>query len=105
VRLEPLYLASILPHPEFDAQRIKLSVKIGGEYRLRDIELRHRRKLAREVRRDPDALIQRVRNLTAQLADNVFDFSNRMAEEGMTNLTVTRLASALTTRAALVEKS
>jgi serine/threonine-protein kinase HipA len=102
VRLAPLYdLASILPYPEFDAQRIKLSMKIGGEYRLRDIGLRQWRKLAGEVRRDPDALVQRVRDLTAKLADTVADIGNRMADEGIGHATVTRLANALTTRAAL----
>ncbi len=105
VRLAPLYdLASILPYPEFDAQRIKLSMKIGGEYRLRNIGPRHWRKLAAEVRRDPDALIERVRNITAQLADNVADVSNRMADEGITHATVNRLAEALTARTALCRK-
>ncbi len=101
-RLAPLYdLASILPYPEFDAQRIKLSMKIGNEYRLRDIGLRQWHKLAGEVRRDPDALIQRVRDLTGQLADHVTDIRNRMEDEGLTHATITRLAKALTARAAL----
>lgn len=105
VRLAPLYdVASILPYPEFDAERIKLSMKIGREYRLRDIGSRQWRKLAGEVRRDPDALIERVRSITAQLPDNVTDVSNRIAQEGVTHATVTRLADVLTTRAALCGK-
>jgi serine/threonine-protein kinase HipA len=105
VRLAPLYdLTSILPYPEFDAQRIKLSMKIGGEYRLRDIGLRQWRKLAGEVRRDPDASIERVRNITAQFADNVLDVSDRMADEGIAHSTVTRLAEALIARADLCHK-
>jgi serine/threonine-protein kinase HipA len=105
VRLAPLYdLASILPYPEFDAQRIKLSMKIGGEYRLRDIGLRQWRKLAPEIHRDPDALVQRVRDITAHLADNVLPVANRMADEGVTHPTVTRLADTLKTRAALCHK-
>ena len=105
VRLAPLYdLASILPYPEFNAQRIKLSMKIGGEYRLRDIGLRQWLKLAGEVRRDADALVQRVQDLTAKLADTVADIGNRMAQEGVTHATVARLADALKTRTALCHK-
>jgi len=102
IRLAPLYdLASILPYPEFDDQRIKLSMKIGGEYRLREIGLRQWGKLAVEVRRDADPLIQRVRDLTAQIADHVADVRNQMEDEGLTHATVTRLAEALTARSAV----
>ena len=105
IRLAPLYdLASILPYPESDNQRIKLSMTIGGEYRLRDIGLRQWRQLAAEVRRDPDSLVQRVRDLTAQVADNVLQVSNRMADEGITHATVARLGHALTDRAALCRR-
>lgn len=101
VRLAPLYdIASILPYPDLDNQRIKLSMKIGGEYRLREIGPRQWRKLAAEVRRHPDALTRRVLDLTAQLADNVSAVRNRMEDEGLTHATITRLADALTTRAA-----
>ncbi len=74
---------------------------IGGEYRLRDIGLRQWRKLAVEVRRDADALVQRVRELTDQLADRVADFRNRVEDKGLTHFTVARLTEALTTRGAL----
>jgi serine/threonine-protein kinase HipA len=105
IRLAPLYdLASILPYPHIEAQRIKLSMKIGGEYRLRDIGLRHWGKLASELHLDPDATIQRVRNLTTQLADIIADVSSRMTEEGVAHPMLTRLAHALTTRAATCRK-
>jgi serine/threonine-protein kinase HipA len=105
IRLAPLYdLASILPYPEFDAQRIKLSMKIGGEYRLRDIGVSQWRKVAVELRRNPDALLERVREITANFADNVLSVANWMADEGVTHPTITRLADALTTRAALCHR-
>jgi hypothetical protein len=44
-----------------------------------------------EVRRNPDALLQRVRNLAAQLADNIAAIRNRMADEGITHATLVRL--------------
>jgi serine/threonine-protein kinase HipA len=47
VRLAPLYdVASVLPYPDIDIHRVKLSMKIGGEYRIRNIHLRHWRRLA-----------------------------------------------------------
>ena len=47
VRLAPLYdVASILPYPDIDIEKVKLSMKLGGEYRLRNITLHHWRKLA-----------------------------------------------------------
>jgi hypothetical protein len=79
-------------------------MKVGCKYRLRDTGLRQWRKLAYEVRRDPDALIQRVRNLTAQLSDHVSDIRNRMEDEGLTYATVTHLSEALTRRASLCQK-
>lgn len=105
IRLAPLYdLASILPYPDIDAQRIKLSMKIGGEYRLRDIGLRHWGKLGSELHFDSDKIVHRVRNLVAQLADNIVDVSNRMAKEGISHPTLARLATELTARAATCRK-
>jgi serine/threonine-protein kinase HipA len=53
VRLAPLYdVASILPYDEFDLQRVKLAMRIGGEYKLTQVGLRQWRKFARETRVD-----------------------------------------------------
>ena len=79
-------------------------MKIGGEYRLRDIGLRSMAQTRGEVRRDPDALVQRVQDLTAKLADTVADIGNHLAREGVTHATVARLADALKTRTALCHK-
>jgi serine/threonine-protein kinase HipA len=51
VRLAPLYdIASILPYDDVDVQKIKLAMKVGGEYKLNQIGLRQWQKFAREVR-------------------------------------------------------
>ncbi len=40
-RLAPLYgVASILAYEKYDVQKVKLLMRIGGEYRLRDIGVR-----------------------------------------------------------------
>jgi serine/threonine-protein kinase HipA len=101
VRLAPLYdLASVLPYPDIDIQKVKLSMKLGGEYRLRNIRLHHWRKLAEELRIDPDRLIQRTSDFARQLADHVPDIKNRMAGEGIAHPIIARLSDQLTARAA-----
>jgi serine/threonine-protein kinase HipA len=101
VRLAPLYdVASVLPYPDIDIERVKLSMKLGGEYRLRNIRLYHWRRLAEELHVNPDATIQRVDDLARQLADHIPDIRRRMTEEGLTHPVIARLADALTARAA-----
>ena len=54
VRLAPLYdVAGILPYDEFDMQKLKLAMQVGGEYQLGLIGLRQWQKFARETRLDP----------------------------------------------------
>ncbi|MFW6292410.1 MAG: HipA domain-containing protein [Spirochaetota bacterium] len=66
VRLAPLYdLASALPYPELDPQRLKLAMKIGAEYRLRRIGRAESAGAATRLRRDERGLIDRVRELAA----------------------------------------
>src|SRR5258708_18335609 len=101
VRLAPLYdVASVLPYPDIDIERVKLSMKLGGEYRLRNIRLYHSHRLGEELHVDPDATILRVDDFARQLADHVPDIKRRMTEEGLTHPIIARLADALTARAA-----
>jgi serine/threonine-protein kinase HipA len=101
VRLAPLYdVASVVPYQDINIDRVKLSMKLGGEYRLRNISLYHWRRLAQELHVDPDATIQRVDDFARHLADHVPDIRRRMTEEGLTHPIIARLADALTARAA-----
>ena len=54
VRLAPIYdVASVLPYaPQVQFQDVKLAMKIGGEYRLSEIGLRHWERFADENRID-----------------------------------------------------
>jgi serine/threonine-protein kinase HipA len=101
VRLAPLYdVASVLPYQDIDIERVKLSMRLGGEYRLRNIRLYHWRRLAEELRVDPDSMIQRADEFARQLADHIPDVRRRMTEEGLTHPIIAQLAEALTARAA-----
>jgi serine/threonine-protein kinase HipA len=100
VRLAPLYdLASVFPYSQIDIQRVKLSMKLGGEYRFRNIHLRHWRRQAEELGVDAGALVHRVDGLATQLAEHVSGVERSMREEGLTHPLIHRLAAKLTARA------
>jgi serine/threonine-protein kinase HipA len=100
VRLAPLYdLASALPYENIDRQRVKVSMKIGGEYRFRFIVARHWRKLAGEVHIDPDKILGRILALAAQLPDHAAAIERRMTAEGMNHPLIPRLTRGLVARA------
>jgi serine/threonine-protein kinase HipA len=105
VRLAPLYdVASILPYDNVDLHKVKLSMKIGGEYRLRDIQLNEWRKLARDVRGDVDALIGRIAAMAEQLPDALSTVRARAHGEGLDQPIIERLSGRLIERALACRK-
>ena len=106
VRLAPLYdMTSVLPYPDHDIQGVTLAMELGGEYRLRNIRLYHWRKMAEELRVDPDVLVQRVNDFASRLADHASAVSHRMLEEGLSNPIISRLADAVAVRATACQKT
>jgi serine/threonine-protein kinase HipA len=104
VRLAPLYdLASVLPYEKFDMRKIKLSMKIGGEYRLFDVGPRQWRKLARELRLDEDRLFSRIVRMAARLPDEATTERTRVRREGLAEPIIDRLAEKIIARAAVCE--
>lgn len=100
VRLAPLYdVASILPYDEFDLRKVKLAMKIGGEYKLSLIGLRQWQKFAREVRVEADELVELLASMAKQLPDEVNTARVRAREEGLDEAIVERLAAQLIERA------
>lgn len=98
-RLAPLYdVASILPYG-FDPRRVRLAMKIGGEYRLRDTGPRQWQKLARDLRLDAEVLFARIRDLSLALPDSVDDIRRRAEREGLDHPLIARLSNALIERA------
>jgi serine/threonine-protein kinase HipA len=99
VRLAPLYdLASALPYDQIDINCAKLSMRIGGEYRFRNIQTRHWRKMAEEIRLDSENMLQRLNRLTDELPDHAADIAKRMRKEGLHHSLIPRLAKMLTVR-------
>jgi serine/threonine-protein kinase HipA len=105
VRLAPLYdLASILPYQTVDVQKVKLAMKIGGEYRLRYIGLRNWKKFAVDLRLREDWLIGRIRAMAGSLPDHAATIQNELEAAGLLHGTITRLARRLKARASSCEK-
>ncbi len=100
VRLAPLYdIASILPYDNIDFHKVKLAMKIGGEYKLRNIIGRHWFKFAREVRVDFDLIIANLTNMTRRMPDEVLAALKRAKADGLTASILDRLSKLLIDRA------
>jgi serine/threonine-protein kinase HipA len=104
-RLAPLYdIASILPY-DFDPQKIRSAMKIGGEYRIRDIGPSQWRKLAKDVRLDADVLVTRIHDLARTLPDALADVCRSAEADGLDHPLIERLAAKLSERAQSCAKS
>jgi serine/threonine-protein kinase HipA len=71
MRLSPLYdIASAWPYPnQMPAKKMKLAMRIGRHYRLREIQPRHFEELATSCRYSPDALLAALADLATRLPD------------------------------------
>jgi serine/threonine-protein kinase HipA len=100
VRFAPLYdLASILPYEIVAIQKVRLAMKIGGNYRVRDIGLHQWEKLATENRVNAQRLISRLRDLSEALPDQVSSVRDDVLAEGLQHPLIHNLAKALHARA------
>ena len=101
VRLAPLYdLASALPYEYMDFQKLRLAMKIGRSYRLRDVGGRAWRRFAGDVRLDPDGLLHRIASLADRLPDDVTAVREEIASQGLKHRVIERLCDRVTERAA-----
>jgi serine/threonine-protein kinase HipA len=106
VRFAPLYdIASILAYPDIDPQKAKLVMKIGGEYRLRDIGYSEWRKQALELRMDSDELVIRARNMAAELPDYLSTEVNALQQSGLGHPIISTMTKTLTERALRITRT
>lgn len=101
VRLAPLYdIASALPYAELDPYRIKLAMKVGGKYRIRDIGPAEWTKLARGLRLDEEATVERIASLATTLLETVEHVFEEATRRGLDDAIVHQLEGAIVKRAA-----
>ena len=106
IRLAPLYdVASILPYDGIDLPKIKLVMKIGGEYKLSLIGRHQWQKFAREVRIDADELVERLAAMATRLPDEVNAARLSANKQGLNAPIIKKLAKQLTERAGACRKS
>lgn len=92
VRLAPLYdLSSALPYPELDQRRLKLAMKLGATYRVRDIAARNVTTLAKELGLDTELALVRARALAETMRAQVQLVAAGVRADGLNHPIVDRL--------------
>ncbi|MGC1299366.1 MAG: type II toxin-antitoxin system HipA family toxin [Alloacidobacterium sp.] len=100
VRLAPFYdLASVLPYKSVSLEKAKLAMKIGGEYRLKNIGVRNWQKLAAELRLDGAQLRERIQEMALLLSEQATTIEGKLVAEGLSHKILGQLAAKVKTRA------
>jgi serine/threonine-protein kinase HipA len=107
VRLTPLYdLASALPYPQrIDLQKARLAMKIGGSYRLREIQRSHWETCARDLRLPAASLIERAETMIAQMTEALPMVAHTLHEEGIVDPVIGKLEEGIGTHARACRES
>jgi serine/threonine-protein kinase HipA len=90
-------------HPQVQFEDAKLAMKIGGEYLLRDIRLKHWRRFAEENRLDFNQVRSRIADMAAKLPDLAATVRDQIAAEGAPHPLNGKLASIFADRAKWVQ--
>ena len=100
VRLAPLYdVASAFVYPQLDPNKLKLAMKVGGSYRIREIERRHWQQLARDVHAGPTRLVERALALAEAIPEAFARLRDEARRQGLTHSVIDRLAVQLEAQA------
>ncbi len=98
VRLAPLYdVASVLPYGTSTTHKLKLAMKVGNTYRVRDIDRRSWQQLAKACELHDTAVIERARELASQLPDTLVDLCAAARRDGLKHPVLKQLIAAVAT--------
>jgi serine/threonine-protein kinase HipA len=101
VRLAPLYdIATALPYHHLQVRKLKLAMRIGGEYRLWYIGRGEWERLAAAVGLDADRLTQRVGEVADAVPDLLVDTCAAVRAEGLDHPILGKLVDTVSTHAA-----
>lgn len=101
VRLAPLYdVASALPYPTtLDPYKIKLAMKVGGEYLVKKVGKRQWEKLADQIQMDRGDLLLRVMQMAERIPDLGSEVRRAAASDGISHPILAVLTDAVASRA------
>lgn len=100
VRLAPLYdVSSVLPYDDMYLPKMRMAMRIGGEYRLEGIIGRHWRRLAAENGLDPDEIVARIDDLALRAPAAFAAVADDPAVRGLASDLPARLADRVRARA------
>ncbi|MEQ9681207.1 MAG: hypothetical protein RLO49_00755, partial [Rhodospirillales bacterium] len=85
---------------DMDQKRLKLAMRVDGEYRLRDIAARDWSRLADRLGLPADGVLDRIGDLAGQLPDAAAAVRDEIAHEGLAHGIIDRLAERMAARAA-----
>jgi serine/threonine-protein kinase HipA len=92
IRLAPLYdIVSALPYHPLQVRKLKLAMRIGGEYRLWNIGRRDWERLAQAVGLEPEPLVRRVGEVAAAVPDLLATERRAAEAEGLAHPILARL--------------
>lgn len=97
VRLAPLYdVISVLPYPQrYHRSKIRLAMRVGGEYRMQYIRSRHWDRLAESVGVDPEQARSILTQLVAATPDAVASVAAHARRNGLDSGFVDRFSDAV----------
>jgi serine/threonine-protein kinase HipA len=105
VRLAPLYdVASVLPYPRFNVNRVKLAMKIAERYRVSEIRRGDWVKAATQLQLNSDTLVARITHMAEAICEVTPQIGAELKHAGITEPIVDRLVMRLTGRGRLCLK-
>ena len=107
MRLAPLYdIASAWPYPRrIPPQKMKLAMRVGRHYRVREIQPRHFEELAKACRYPADTLIGVLRDLSGQLPDEGLALLKEVEVTGMAREVLAKLVDGVAAQCRATRRS
>jgi serine/threonine-protein kinase HipA len=102
MRLAPFYdIASAWPYPRtLQPQKLKLAMRVGGHYRIREIVPRHFEEMARACRYPPQKIIDVLREMATMLPDEAALLARDMGRRGSVGAVLSALVDGIARQSA-----
>jgi serine/threonine-protein kinase HipA len=105
VRLAPLYdVASAYAYRSLDPHKLKLAMKVGNSYRIREIGVRHWQTFAKQAELDDGYIVERARVLARAVATQAAQLGEIAQRHELDHPIVERLMTTLSKQAELCER-